>query len=406
MLRAGSGKQPKRVESLAGTMSEDSLPGEFPGDRLAGTVRDPERLPEDLPAPRRLAESFRVYEVDAATDEGVKYYGDPVVDSDTILQRIGPLFRQRGYRVALREETGEHVLIAQQRSVGVDGIPWTNVLLAAATLLSTLFAGSRWYGLDVLGDPASIIQAWPFAAGVLGILAIHESGHYVLSRYHRVEASLPYFIPLPFNVIGTLGAVIRMNDNIPDRRALFDIGVAGPLAGLVATVVVTAVGVTLPPVQVAGGIVTQVELGFPPLIQGIAVLVGEPLQYSDPTTIVNPVVIAGWVGAFVTFLNLLPVGQLDGAHVVRSLVGERFGSVQLVVPIALFGLAGYLVAFERGQGAFLWGFWGVLALVFSRAGAVTPFDETPLGPGRSAVGVVTLLLGVLCFVPVPLVVSV
>jgi membrane-associated protease RseP (regulator of RpoE activity) len=359
-------------------MSEEPLPGEFSRNRWAGTVPDRERLPEDLPAPGRLAETFRVYEVDAATDEGVKYYGDPVVDSETILQRIGPLFRERGYRVALREEMGEHVLVAQQRSVGVDGIPWTNVLLAVATLASTLFAGSRWYGLDVLGDPASILQAWPFAAGVLGILAIHESGHYVLSRYHQVEASLPYFIPLPFNVIGTLGAVIRMNDNIPDRRALFDIGVAGPLAGLVATVAVTAVGVTLPPVQVAGGIVTQVEIGFPPLIQAIALAAGEPLEYAGPTTLVNPVVIAGWVGAFVTFLNLLPVGQLDGAHVVRSLVGERFSRVQFVVPIALFGLAGYLVAFEGGRGAFLWGFWGVLAL----------------------------LLGVLCFVPVPLVVSV
>ncbi|WP_284011107.1 site-2 protease family protein [Haloarcula pelagica] len=351
-------------------------------------------------------ETFRVYEVDAAADEGVKYYGDPVADSETILQRIGPLFRERGYRVALREEMGEHVLVAQRRSVGVDGVPWTNVLLAVATLASTLFAGSRWYGLDVLGDPASILQAWPFAAGVLGILAIHESGHYMLSRYHRVEASLPYFIPLPFNVIGTLGAVIRMNDNIPDRRALFDIGVAGPLAGLVATVAVTAVGVTLPPVEVAGGIVTQVEIGFPPLIQGIALAVGEPLEYPGPTTLVNPVVIAGWVGAFVTFLNLLPVGQLDGAHVVRSLLGERFGTVQFAVPIALFALAGYLVLFEGGRGAFLWGFWAILALVFSRAGAVTPFDETPLGPGRSAVGVATMLLGVLCFVPMPLVVSV
>jgi membrane-associated protease RseP (regulator of RpoE activity) len=414
MLRAGwtlgrgvpTANRPKRIEPLAALMSEEPLPGEFPGREYPVADRaDRARLPSDLPTPARLAATFHVYEVDASTDEGVKYYGEPVVDSDQVLQRIGPQFRERGYRVMLREETGEYVLLAQKRSLGVDGIPWTNVLLAVATLLSTLFAGSRWYGLDVLGDPASILAAWPFAAGVLGILAIHESGHYVLSRYHEVQASLPYFIPLPFNVIGTLGAVIRMQDNIPDRRALFDIGVAGPLAGLVATVVVTAIGVTLPPVEVAGGIVTQVQLGFPPLIQGIAALVGEPLQYPGRTTLVNPVVIAGWVGAFVTFLNLLPVGQLDGAHIVRSLVGERFGTVQFAVPIALFGLAGYLLAFESGQGAFLWGFWAVLALVFSRAGAATPFDETPLDRRRIAVGVLTLVLGVLCFVPVPLVVS-
>jgi membrane-associated protease RseP (regulator of RpoE activity) len=361
---------------------------------------------QPAPAPDSLEDTFLVYEVDRSADDGIRYYGEPQVDPDQVLRRVGTEFRRQGYRVQLRTDKGEHVLVATERSMGVNGVPWVNVTLAVATLLSTLYAGTRWYGLSVARDPAVILRAWPFAAGVMGILAVHEFGHYAFSRYHGVQASLPYFIPLPFNVIGTLGAVIRMQDNIPDRRALFDIGVAGPLAGLVATVVVTAVGVTLDPIYVAGGLITRIELGYPPLIQGIAVLLGEPLAYSDPNLLPNPVVIAGWVGAFVTFLNLIPVGQLDGAHISRSLVGERMDAVQLVVPVLLFGLAGYLFAFEGGRGAPLWGFWGLIALVFSRAGTATPLTETPLGPGRWALGVLTLVLGALCFVPVPIVITV
>ncbi len=357
------------------------------------------------PGPERLADVFSVRDIDL-TEGDIRYYGEPVTDAAQVIQQVGPTFRQHGYRVRLRTESDGHVLVASERSLGVDGVPWVNVTLALLTLLSTLYAGTRWYGLSVVEEPAAIWQAWPFAAAVLGILAVHEFGHYALSRYHEVQASLPYFLPLPFNVIGTLGAVIRMQDNIPDRRALFDIGVAGPLAGLVATVVVTAIGVTLDPIYVAGGLITRVELGYPPLIQGIAAVFGEPLAYEDPNLLPNPVVIGGWVGAFVTFLNLIPVGQLDGAHISRSLVGERMDAVQFLVPVLLFCLAGYLFLFEGGRGAPLWGFWGIIALVFSRAGTATPLVETPLGPRRQALGILTLVLGALCFVPVPIVVAV
>jgi membrane-associated protease RseP (regulator of RpoE activity) len=237
----------------------------------------------------------------------------------------------------------------------------------------------------------------------MGVLAVHELGHYVLSRYHRVQATLPYFIPIP-NVLGTLGAVIRMKDNIPSRKALFDIGVAGPLAGLAVTVVVTAIGVSLPPVEVGtDSFVAQIELGWPLLIQGIAAVMGEQLVYSDPGLIVNPVVIGGWVGAFVTFLNLLPVGQLDGAHVTRAVVGDRIDRIQMAVPAALLALAGYLVAFEGGRGASLWVIWALLTLVFTRVGSATPVDESQVDRKRQAIAVVTLVLGALCFAPIPIV---
>jgi len=362
-----------------------------------------DRLSADgSPRPEALAHTFYVYEIDRS-DGAVRYYGEPLAPRDQVVDRVAPLFRERGYRVSLQYETGEHVLVAEQRTMGIDGFPWLNVVLFLATLATTLFAGARWYDLPLAENPLSIFGAWPFAVAVLGVLGVHEFGHYALSRHHEVQATLPYFIPLP-NVLGTLGAVIRMKDHLPSRKALFDIGVAGPLAGLVATIVVTAVGVTLPPVEVGSdALIQQVKLGYPPLIQVIAAILGEPLVYSDPSLMVNPVVLGGWVGAFVTFLNLLPVGQLDGAHTVRALIGDRLDQVQLAVPVALFGVAGWQLLFGDVRAVALWVLWGVLALVLSRVGGARPIDESGVGPTRKAIALLTLLLGVLCFTPAPIV---
>jgi membrane-associated protease RseP (regulator of RpoE activity) len=358
-------------------------------------------VPADVPDPDALSEAFHVYEVEI-TDDGVRYYGEPLTVRDEVVRRLAPTFRQAGYRVTMNYETGEFVLVATERSTSIDGVPWLNLLLFFVTAATTLFAGSQWYGLPVVENPLLLLQAWPFAVSVLGVLAVHELGHYALSRRHEVQATLPYFIPIP-NVLGTLGAVIRMKDNIPSRAALFDIGVAGPLAGVGATVVVTVIGLSLDPISVGEvSLVADLELGFPLLIQAIAALMGEPLHYSDPGLMVNPVLVGGWVGAFVTFLNLLPVGQLDGAHVARAVVGDHIGTVQRVVPLALFGLAGYLYVFADGRGAFLWALWGVLTLVFGLAGGATTVDESPVGWKRQAVAVLTLIVGALCFAPVPI----
>jgi membrane-associated protease RseP (regulator of RpoE activity) len=150
---------------------------------------------------------------------------------------------------------------------------------------------------------------------------------------------------------------------------------------------------------------TRIQLGYPPLIRLVAWAVGQPLSYTDPALMVNPVVVGGWVGAFVTFLNLLPVGQLDGAHVTRALVGDALSTVQQLVPVALFGLAGYLYVFEDGRAVSIWVLWGLIALVFSRVGGVTPLDGSPVGRGRWLLGLLTLVLGLLSFTPVPIVVG-
>ncbi|MFW6045518.1 MAG: site-2 protease family protein, partial [Natronomonas sp.] len=274
------------------------------------------------------------------------------------------------------------------------------------TILTTLYAGTIWYYQPIDG-PLDLLAGWPFTLAVLGVLGIHELGHYVLSRYHEVQASLPYFIPVP-TFIGTFGAVIKMEGRIPDRRALFDIGVAGPLAGLAAAIVVAVVGLHLDPVRVPARILrsesaVSFEIGYPPMLEFLAWATGQPLTYADPGLVTNPVVFGAWIGLFVTFLNLIPVGQLDGGHIVRSMLGERAQTVAAFVPAALFGLAGYLYLFaDTGINApFLWTFWGLVALGLAYVGPATPVFDDPLDRKRMLLGVVTFVLGILCFTPIP-----
>ena len=353
---------------------------------------------------------FRVYETRTDGDR-LLYFGQPEVPTDEVVRSLWAAFREAGYELYLHEQLGEYVLIAEPRTTGDGGVPWTNVFLFLATVLSTLLVGAvGWYFVEpsaIAENPLLLLEAWPFTVAVLGVLGIHELGHYVMSRYHGVDASLPYFIPVP-TIFGTMGAVIKMRGNMPDRKALFDIGVAGPIAGLAATIVVTAIGLTMDPVTVPREIVDDPEsvirLANPPLLELIAAVLGQPLAYDDPTKSVNPVVIGGWVGMFVTFLNLVPVGQLDGGHMLRAVIGERQESVNAVVPLALFGMAGYLyyvLGLSIHDSVLLWTVWGGFAMLLALNGSARPIDESPLGPGRILVCVLTFALGLLCFTPVP-----
>src|SRR6056297_2657646 len=364
--------------------------------------------PADGPSLERLSAVFRVYEARRDGDRLV-YYGEPLVSRERLLEAAWPLFREHGYEVQLTTETGEYVLVAEPTDNSIDGIPWTNVVLFVLTVVSTLWAGRAWYHIDpqtLSQNPLAILQAWPFMAAVLGVLLTHELGHYVMTRYHGVDASLPYFIPMP-SLIGTMGAVIRMKGQMPDREALFDIGVAGPLAGLVATIAVTAIGLSLPPETVPQSVMAdpsmiEIEFGYPPLLELIAAVLGEPTSYG-PGQSVNPVVIGGWGGRFVTFLNLIPVGQLDGGHIVRAIVGEQQERVAALVPVALFGLAAYVFYVENVSNAsVLWVFWGLLATYVAYVGPANPIDDEGLDLSRKAIGVLTFVLGVLCFTPVPI----
>jgi membrane-associated protease RseP (regulator of RpoE activity) len=266
-------------------------------------------------------------------------------------------------------------------------VPKYYVLLLAAT------------GSYALAHPQLIYEGLKFAASLLSILLAHEAGHYVACRLYGVDATLPFFIPMPPPFIaGTLGAFIKIRSPIPSRRALFDIGVAGPLAGFLVLIPVACVGLLTsapaPPLPAEGVIV----FNDPLLLR----LLAAPLGVRDLAAIApNPFYMAAWIGLLVTSLNLLPVGQLDGGHAVYSVFGPRAhkhaGRVAFLSMVALAPLGWVWHGVPSG---FLY---VVLLFVMLRMPHPQPLDDADaLGPARNAVALATLLVFALSFVPFPL----
>ncbi len=271
------------------------------------------------------------------------------------------------------------------------------------TIFTTLWAGAYQNNPDpfhpirgafqlLIDNPGALAKGIPFAGTLMLILVTHELGHFLFSRIHRVPASFPLFIPgLPF-FIGTFGAIIRMRGPILDRRALFDIGVAGPIAGFLVAIPALVIGLSLSrvvPVQSTSG----VSLGEPLILQFISWLVFGSLP-AHVDVVLHPVGLAAWFGLFVTALNLIPIGQLDGGHVAYALWGERQRTLALaVIPIlAVLGYVGW-------QGWFVW--IAMAGLVgFGHPPVLNP--EIALGRTRLWVGRAAVAILVLTFSPIPI----
>ena len=243
--------------------------------------------------------------------------------------------------------------------------------------------------------PAVLRQGLIFSGSLLAILASHESGHYLFCRYYGVDATLPFFIPQPpLLAPGTFGAFIRMKSPVPSRRALFDIGIAGPLAGFVVMIPVAIAGVlTLQHEPVPAGAMT---FNDPLLFRLIAIAFKHNL--SDGR--VNPFYLAAWFGALVTALNLMPVGQLDGGHGTFAIFGKTghywIGRAAVVTMIALSVLGWFW------HGSPAWFLFIVLLLIMLRVRHPQPLQMEPLGRARQLVGVFTVMVFVLCFLPFPI----
>ena len=269
---------------------------------------------------------------------------------------------------------------------------WIHVVLFLLTLATTTAAGAWQADADFLSDPRQIVAGFPFAVTLMSILLVHEMGHYLTSRYHGVKATLPYFIPAP-SFIGTFGAFIRMQSSPPDRRSLFDVAAAGPLAGLILAVPAVVVGFHLstvgPQDTSSGGMV----LGSSLLLSFISkVTLG--LLPDDANIVLHPIGFAGWIGLLVTAMNLLPAGQLDGGHVTYALFGRRYIWVSRLTVAAILTLG--ITRLWDG-----WLVWGVL-LLFMGVRHPPPVDpDTPLDAKRKFLG--WFLLGTLAvtFIPVP-----
>ena len=268
--------------------------------------------------------------------------------------------------------------------------PWVNTALFIATIFTTLLAGALQQGAEIFQHPAELVRGIPFSFTLMAILLTHEMGHYLTSRYHGVNATLPYFIPAP-SIIGTFGAFIRMTSPILSKRALIDIGASGPIAGFVVAIVAVAVGLHYSQV-VEVSTLEGMKLGTPLIFSMISDLTIGPVPIGHDV-LLHPVAFAGWIGMFVTALNLIPIGQLDGGHVVYAVFGQRHRTISLIMipTLILFGIYGW-------PGWFLW---AVLPLIFGINHPPVLDTDHPLGLSRQIIGWISLAIFVLTFTPTP-----
>jgi membrane-associated protease RseP (regulator of RpoE activity) len=368
----------------------------------------------------------------------IRFRGRLLKDSVEAYDELAATLRPIGFTPLFRQEGEDHVVLLvqgvnQPRASDVR----VNLLLFVLTLLSVLYVGATMS--PSLSEPASgasglsffetlvliarnLPAGLPFAVSLLGILGVHEFGHYLAARRNRTAVSFPYFIPMPFTLFGTMGAFISMKEPPRNRRVLVDIAVAGPLAGLVVAIPVLLYGLSLShieplPTSMAGSPGFMLEgnsllylaskflvfgqllpqpahYTLPPLLYWARyMLLGTPIPLGGMDVMLHPVAWAGWAGLLVTGMNLIPAGQLDGGHLLYTLFGSR---ANRALPVILIGL---------GLLAIAWPGWLLLLfliLVFGRVHA-EPLDQiTQLDGRRKGLALLGLIVFVLVLTPIPL----
>lgn len=284
-----------------------------------------------------------------------------------------------------------------------------HVVLFLMTVVTTTLAGSGFYAsfaTEFSDRPMTLSQVdlllhglW-YTAPVLAILSAHEFGHYFACRYYRIDASLPYFLPMPpqIGLFGTLGAFIRIRQLIPTKRQLFDIGIAGPIAGFLLALPTLLLGMSMSrvvpvPTDYTGLVV---EFGEPLVFRGVVWLVFGTLPEGQ-TIDMHPIVVAGWFGLLATALNLFPMGQLDGGHISYAVFGRKSTVLTIGTLACLIGLA------FLSYSWILWALLTTLMLFLFGPGHPRTLDEdVPLDHGRTWLAAFALLMFILCFTPAPL----
>lgn len=282
-----------------------------------------------------------------------------------------------------------------------------HALLFLLTLATTTLAGAEHYAgflsefgrREVALDWSLLAHGFWYSGTLLGVLTAHEMGHYLLCRYYRIDASLPYFIPLPphFFVTGTLGAVIRIREPFRTKRELFDVGVAGPIAGIVVLIPLFLYGLSLSPIVPGPTEGVILNLGEPLLFQWATAWVAGPIP-DGHTLNMHPIVFACWFGLFATALNLLPFGQLDGGHISYATLGDRparaLSAATAIAPIGMVFLSTAWIL----PAVLMALMWRVIGL--AHPPILNPYE--PLSLGRRVVAVIALILFIICFTPAPL----
>lgn len=340
--------------------------------------------------------------------DAVRLRGDLLVSADEAYDVVARRFKRLGYTTLFRREKREATTSSGQASgqdviLAIPGqLPTSEARLALAgglflaTVVSCLFTGAYVLGGARTPDItlAGVWSGWPFALALLSILVAHELGHYFVARHYNAAVSLPYFIPFPLNPLGTLGAVINMKAPPRNRRQLLAIAAAGPIAGLVLAVPILVLGlqlsklIALPPsgYMMEGNSILYAALKF--------LTFGQLLPRGGLDVDLHQVAFAGWAGLLVTGLNLLPVGTLDGGHIIYALAGDY--ASRLTWPV---------IGIMLLLGAFVWNgwlLWAGLLFFFGRYHAVPLNNITQLGAAGRAIAIAVIVVFILTFTPIPL----
>lgn len=379
---------------------------------------------------------FRIEEITWGNEKQnflIRYRGKLLVESQDAYAQLSKGLQSLEITPLFRVEGGNETIILLKGIVNPKpSNPWINLVLFILTGLSVVFAGSLFeYRGPLTSDLSEVLphllptlyRGLAFAASLLAILLAHEFGHYLAARYHRTEVTLPYFIPFPFSPFGTMGAFIQLKEPPKNKRILLDIGIAGPLAGLVIAIPLLFLGLYLSqtdklPLFLAQGQAISLEgnsllylivkfivfgqwLPAPVNLAGLNPLVywlryfftGQPIPYGAVDVLLHPVAWAGWAGLLITALNLIPAGQLDGGHILYALFGKRS---RIILPFILVAL---IILGTVWSGWWLWAF---LIFLLGRSHA-EPLDQiTTLDSRRKALAVFGLVVFVLVFTPIPL----
>jgi membrane-associated protease RseP (regulator of RpoE activity) len=407
-------------------------------------------LPEIDFLTNQVSRIFRVEDVTVGNPgEWIARYRGYLFQEDTVAayDQLAGALRPYNITPLFRKERGDGQLIYLVSSPPVPRLTsrlYINIILFVLTVFSMMLMG-----VDVpcevaaAGDSSTmqylfrhIFTGWPFALSMMGILFAHEMGHYIMCRYYNVPATLPFFLPAPLiSPLGTLGAFIMMRGIPKNKRVLFDVGVAGPLAGLIIAIPVLFIGLSISDLGLVGNTAPCPPGGFlegnslfylfskfvvfgkllpePVNMSGLAPAVywaryfftGQPIPLNGQDVLLNPVALAGWAGLLVTALNLIPIGTLDGGHVAYGLFGEK---ARRIFPVAIGALVALsilpsLLTLSLGSVNLSWLLW-VFILFWLGNVRTQPLDDiTPLDGQRRALGFFMLLIFVLLFTPIPMV---
>jgi len=338
----------------------------------------------------------------------LRLHGKLLLDPQAAYRQVAPLFRARNYTALLDEDPlGARLTALPGLIAGGKSRLWLALLLFGLTIISTMLTGglNDESGIPInpgllFLDPSvklffSFGLGLAFSAAMLSILLAHEMGHYLVARRLNVAVSFPFFIPLPLSPLGTMGAFIQLKEPPPDRRAVLAIGIAGPLAGLVVALPVLILGLSLSEVRPFVPSPESFTEGNSILYALMKIaLFGRFLPGGGEDVFLHPVALAGWAGLLVTGLNLIPAGQLDGGHILYSLVGRRIARYISMTIAAILVVMGF---FWSG-----WWLWAVLITVLGQQSAPVLNDLTPLTSRLRLLAVLGLVVFVLVFTPIPI----